>query len=78
MEIEFTEKIKKYAYWQRLKVSEVVNGALREFFKSVIRTCVRVKEAPSFGKSIFDYAPHSRGAKEYTKLVTEVIGRVKK
>lgn len=47
-------------------------------FKNVIRTCVRVKEAPSFGRSIFDYAPHSRGAKEYTKLVTEVIGRVKK
>jgi len=47
-------------------------------FKSVIRTCVRVKEAPSFGKSIFDYAPHSRGAKEYTKLVTEVIRRAKK
>jgi len=47
-------------------------------FRNVIRTCVRVKEAPSFGKSIFDYAPHSRGAKEYTKLVTEVIGRVKK
>jgi len=46
-------------------------------FKSVIRTCVRVKEAPSFGKSIFDYAPHSRGAREYTKLVTEVIRRAK-
>ncbi len=46
-------------------------------FKSV-RTCVKVKEAPSFGKSIFDYASHSRGAKEYTKLVTEVIRRAKK
>ncbi|MEA1963606.1 MAG: AAA family ATPase [Candidatus Aerophobetes bacterium] len=46
-------------------------------FKGIIRTCVKVKEAPSFGKSIFDYAPHSTGAKEYTKLVTEVIRRVK-
>lgn len=34
MEIELIEKIKKYAYWQRLKVSEVVNQALREFFKN--------------------------------------------
>ena len=47
-------------------------------FKNFIRTCVKVKEAPSFGKSIFDYAPHSRGAKEYIKLVTEVIRRVKR
>ncbi|MBA7492118.1 hypothetical protein ES702_02667 [subsurface metagenome] len=33
LEIDLIEKIKKYAYWQRLKVSEVVNEALREFFK---------------------------------------------
>ncbi len=46
-------------------------------FKSLIRTCVKVKEAPSFGKSIFDYAPHSTGAKEYTRLVTEIIRRAK-
>lgn len=46
-------------------------------FKSIIRTCVKVKEAPSFGKSILDYAPNSTGAKEYTKLVTEVIRRAK-
>jgi len=46
-------------------------------FRNVIRTCVRIKEAPSFGESIFDYAPHSRGAKEYTRLVTEVIRRAK-
>lgn len=47
-------------------------------FKNLIRTCVKVKEAPSFGRSIFDYAPHSTGAKEYTKLVTEVIRRAKR
>lgn len=46
-------------------------------FKNLIRTCVRVKEAPSFDKSIFDYAPHSTGAKEYTRLVTEVIRRAR-
>ena len=46
-------------------------------FKNIIRTCVKVKEAPSFGKSILDYAPNSTGAKEYTKLVTEVIRRAK-
>lgn len=33
LELDLIEKIKKYAYWERLKVSEVVNKALREFFK---------------------------------------------
>ena len=47
-------------------------------FKSIIRTCVKAKEAPSFGRSIFDYAPRSTGAKEYTNLVTEVIRRVER
>lgn len=34
LDLDLIEKIKKYAYWQRLKVSEVVNQALREFFKN--------------------------------------------
>lgn len=46
-------------------------------FKNLIRTCVKVKEAPSFSKSIFDYAPNSTAGKEYIRLVTEVIRRVK-
>lgn len=46
-------------------------------FKSLIRTCVKVKEAPSFGKSVLGYAPGSVAAKEYTKLVSEVIRRAK-
>jgi len=33
LEIDLVEKIKKYSYWERVKVSEVVNQALREFFK---------------------------------------------
>jgi len=33
LDTDLIEKIKKYAYWKRLKVSEVVNEALREFFK---------------------------------------------
>jgi len=28
------DKMKKYACWARLRVSEMVNQALREFFKS--------------------------------------------
>lgn len=33
LEIDLVEKIKKYAYWERLRVSDIVNQALREFFK---------------------------------------------
>lgn len=44
-------------------------------FKNLIRTCVKVKEAPSFGKAIFDYALQSTGAKEYTLMVTETTRR---
>lgn len=33
LEMDLVEKIKKFAYWERIKVSEVVNQALREFFK---------------------------------------------
>jgi len=33
LETDLIEKVKKYAYWERVKVSEVVNEALREFFK---------------------------------------------
>ncbi|GAG65949.1 unnamed protein product [marine sediment metagenome] len=33
LKIDPTDKIKKYAYWERLKVSEIVNQALREFFE---------------------------------------------
>jgi len=33
LETDLIDKIKKYAYWERMKVSEVVNRALREFFK---------------------------------------------
>ncbi|MEA2113367.1 MAG: ParA family protein [Patescibacteria group bacterium] len=42
-------------------------------FESIIPRCVKLAEAPSFGKSIFQYAPHSRGAKAYQKLAQEII-----
>ena len=34
---------------------------------------VRLAEAPSFGQSIFDYAPSSPGAHDYGSLVEEVL-----
>jgi chromosome partitioning protein len=37
-----------------------------------IRRNVRLAEAPSFGQSIFDYAPDSHGAADYAALAAEV------
>lgn len=42
-------------------------------FNSRIRRNIKLAEAPSFGQSIFDYAPASAGAVDYGTLVDEVI-----
>ncbi len=43
-------------------------------FRTVIRENVRLAEAPSHGKSIFEYAPDSHGAQDYRSLALEVLG----
>jgi len=43
-------------------------------FTTKIRTNVRLAEAPSHGKSIFDYAPDSYGTEDYLALAREVAG----
>lgn len=44
-----------------------------KFFDTRIRRNIRLAEAPSFGKSIFQYAPESNGAKDYRALADEVV-----
>ncbi len=39
-----------------------------------IRRNIKLAEAPSFGKSIFGYAPSCHGAEDYTALALEVLG----
>jgi chromosome partitioning protein len=41
-------------------------------FATRIRRNIRLAEAPSFGQSIFDYAPGSHGAEDYASLAAEV------
>ncbi len=43
-------------------------------FQTRIRRNVRLAEAPSFGQSIFQYAPASNGAEDYRKLAGELLG----
>jgi chromosome partitioning protein len=46
-----------------------------EVFRTRIRRNIRLAECPSFGQSIFQYAPSSRGAEDYASLAGEIQGR---
>jgi chromosome partitioning protein len=46
-----------------------------QLFKTRIRRNIRLAECPSFGQSIFQYAPNSRGAEDYASLAAEIQGR---
>jgi len=42
-------------------------------FETVIPRCVKLAEAPSFGQSIIQYNPHSKGGRAYKQLAQEII-----
>ena len=46
-----------------------------QLFQTRIRRNIRLAECPSFGQSIFQYAPNSRGAEDYASLAAEIQGR---
>jgi chromosome partitioning protein len=46
-----------------------------QLFRTRIRRNIRLAECPSFGQSIFQYAPSSRGAEDYGSLAAEIQGR---
>lgn len=57
------------------EVAEKVRDEVSErVFTTVIPTNVRLAEAPSHHKSIFEYDPDSTGAKAYRELAKEVLG----
>jgi len=67
----------------RLNVTEEIGRMIRGYygrlvFKTEIRGNVRLKEAPSFGKTIFDYDKGSAGAEAYRELTREVLQRINK
>jgi chromosome partitioning protein len=43
-------------------------------FNTRIRRNIKLAECPSFGKSIFSYAPSCNGAEDYAALAREVLG----
>ena len=58
---------------------EVVRETRRYFGPSVFRTIVhnniKLAECPSHGTTIFEYAPSSKGAKDFQRLAREVLRR---
>jgi len=80
-------------YDSQTKLSHEVLGDLRGFldksrganvpwadarvFDTKIRRNVKLAECPSFGRSIFRYAPNCPGATDYAALANEVIGAAK-
>ena len=46
-----------------------------KIFDTRIRRNIRLAEAPSFGQTVFEYAPASNGADDYRMLAAEVLGR---
>jgi chromosome partitioning protein len=59
----FSQRAKDDGVWRKVRN-----------FKTHIRRNIRLAEAPSFGQSIFEYAPHSNGAEDYRNLCREVLG----
>jgi chromosome partitioning protein len=57
---------------------QVIKEMRRHFpyrtFDSMIPRSIALAEAPSFGKTILEYAPESAGARAYNYLAKEVIG----
>jgi chromosome partitioning protein len=68
-------------YDKRTSLSEQVQDELKnhfgdKLFKTVIPRNVRLAEAPSFGKTIFEHDKWSKGARSYKQFAKEVAKRV--
>jgi chromosome partitioning protein len=68
-------------YDKRTSLSEQVAAELKKhfgdkLFKNVIPRNVRLAEAPSFGKTVFEHDKWSKGARAYKNLVKEITQRV--
>ena len=57
------------------QVADDVRGHFKEqVFAAIVPRNIRLAECPSFGKSVFEYAPKSSGAADYAALAVEVLG----
>ena len=56
-------------------VQEVASHFPREIFRTIVPRSIRLSEAPSYGKTILEYDPASRGASAYRALAEELLAR---
>lgn len=64
------------------KLNNVILSVVQERFgdvllKTKIRECISIAEAPAENKTIYDYAPDSNGAGDYTNIAKEIINKEK-
>ena len=61
----------------RTRISVEAVNTLKSYFKDrvlpPIRINTRLKEAPGHKKTIFEYAPNSRGSQDYREMVKRVV-----
>ena len=62
----------------RKRLARAVSDTVRSYFgelvfKTVIRTNVALAEAPAGGQTIYEYAPKSTGAEDYSELAREIL-----
>jgi len=58
------------------EVMEKIKGHFNsKLFNTAISDNISIAEAPSFGQSIFEYKPKSKGAQDYESLCKEIIKR---
>jgi len=67
-------------YDSRLRLAREVLAEIRTYFpgqvfQHPIRTNVKLAEAPSYGQTIFEYAPESNGAQDHKRLAVDVAGQ---
>lgn len=65
-------------YDPRTRLSDAVLKELRSYFpkrvfQTIIPRSIRLAEAPSYGQTIAEYDPNSRGAQAYEQLAEEII-----
>ncbi len=53
--------------------TELVNFLGDKVYQTIIPRNVRLSEAPSYGKSILEYSPDSKGAIAYQELAQEFL-----
>ncbi|MGD0577985.1 MAG: ParA family protein [Bryobacteraceae bacterium] len=63
---------------ERTNLARQVAADLRDFFQgevfqTIVPRSIRLAEAPSFGKTILNYDPRSKGAESYIQLAKEIV-----